>query len=322
MALPLVPVLGLVSAYMLFGWKMLLYLAGMVFCFAVYLVVKQETMLYVPKAMGNGTVRDNPQGMRSPAERALPFLDKTITTSDGEKIHAWYIPAGEFGSAVEKSAPSVIFLHANAFNMGHRMDLFERLHKLVKCNVLVIDYRGYGDSTGTPSEPGLEEDGLAAWRWLQDRAKEGHIDGSKIFLLGRSLGGAVATHMAARLQTQGVKVKGIIIENGFTSIADIVDAHFPWLAWKAFKDQFLRLKWDSHGKVKELKVPILFIAGAKDEIVPHHHMLRLSQAAGDFAELHVVENGMHNDTWLQAGPQYWAWIHGFLVKHAGHWDDK
>lgn len=300
-------VIAALFAYSFFGFKVFLYVGLLVASLAVYLVINQESILYVPKIANISNVRQNPVGMRSPAERGLKFDSLSLTTSDGERIHAWYIPARE-----EASAPTVLFLHANAGNMGLRMDLFEQLHRVTEANVLAIDYRGYGDSSGKPSEEGLLEDARTALAWLRERAEAGHLPKGKIYLFGRSLGGAVAVALALAVQEEApAPVCGVLLENTFTSIPDIVDHQFSWLAWGFVKRHLLRLKYNTLEKVPKLRVPILFIAGEADEIVPHVQMQRLSKAAAH-ATLHVVPGGQHNDTWAKAGQKYWTWIRDFF----------
>lgn len=116
----------------------------------------------------------------------------------------------------------------------------------------MVSYRGYGESEGTPSERGIRLDATAAVTYVKDRADK--IDTSRIFLFGRSIGGAVAIGTAANRQPGDVK--GVIVENSFTSIDDMIDVVFPPL--KVFK--FLnRNKWNSLSAMERLKAPVLFI---------------------------------------------------------------
>jgi fermentation-respiration switch protein FrsA (DUF1100 family) len=304
-------ILGLAGFYLL-GPKVVLW--GLLFALicCVWLIVNQESVLYVPVIQGIKTVRDNPSGMRSPTERGMKYEDVWMHTPDGEKIHGWYIPS----SADEATAPTVLFLHANAGNLGLRIDLFEKLNKVVKVNLLAIDYRGYGDSTGTPSEDGLITDAECGLGWLLKRARDGVIDGSKVFIFGRSLGGAVSISLAEKIQDEkpGEAIRGIIIENTFTSISEMMDSQFPWLAWDIIKKAFLRLKWDSITKVAKVRFPFLLIAGGKDELIPHHQMLRIAKTAQN-AQLEIVPEGGHNDTWSKGGTQYWKWVAEFVAAH-------
>merc|ERR1712113_864693 len=118
--------------------------------------------------------------------------------------------------------------------MGLRLQEFALMHQKLKVNILAFDYRGYGYSTGKPSQDGLIEDTEAVLRYLSTRANRGDVDASKVILFGRSLGGAVVAHVAGKenaYQSLGVKPAGVIICNSFTSIADLLDHLFPMLSF-------------------------------------------------------------------------------------------
>jgi len=176
----------------------------------------------------------------------------------------------------------------------------------LQANVFAFDYRGYGFSQGTPSEPGLIEDSEAALNYLAELGSQKVIDPNKVFLFGRSLGGAVVVQLASRGIKLPLQPAGIIIENSFTSIADMLDSLFPFLAFSILKKNFLRLKWETEKTISQIKVPILFLSGEKDELVPAGHMTRLKNASKtNVCEFHTFPEGTHNDTWLVSGDRYW-----------------
>ncbi|CAE7558906.1 WAV2 [Symbiodinium necroappetens] len=276
--------------------------------FVVNLIMRQESMLYVPCVMpGMQTPSDNPEGMRSPADRQMKFEDVFLETVDGLRIHAWFLPAGD--DSATRSAPTLLFCHANAGNIGLRIPNFEHLIKRLQVNVFALDYRGYGQSEGTPSEEGLIEDALCAWRWLQKESSAGRIDAEQLFVFGRSLGGAVTIALASELQKRAQQPlpRGLILENTFTSISDVVNALFPILAFESLKKRFLRIKWESIQRVPDLEVPMLFLTGEKDEMIPPSHSRHL-HARAEKSRLKrqvVFPEGHHNDTWEKGGEEYW-----------------
>jgi fermentation-respiration switch protein FrsA (DUF1100 family) len=126
------------------------------------------------------------------------------------------------------------------------------------------------------------------------------IDHTRVFVFGRSLGGAVAIYAAGL----DFPIAGIILENTFTNIADMVNAVMPKIAFLKFL--ILKIDWPSLTRIKTLKCRMLFISGQSDELVPVAHMNALYEAAVDAKQKEIlkVEGGDHNNTWKQAWPQY------------------
>ncbi|KAL1524931.1 hypothetical protein AB1Y20_019808 [Prymnesium parvum] len=286
------------------------------------LYLKQEALLYVPEMPGPSGIKmvtpaDNPRGMRSPKDHDLPFTNLKLRCSDGVLVHAWFIPA----PAAAASAPTLLFSHENAGNVGLRLHEFVAWHHKLGANVLAYDYRGYGFSDRAAiNEEGLMRDARAAWRWVEKAAADGLIDPAKVFLYGRSLGGAVTIQLAAELcaarasGAASLLPAGVIASNTFTSIEDMLGAVYPWLNWQFVRRWLLRLKWRSIEHIRQVRLPILFIRGLQDEIVPADHTLRLRDAAeaATSVQVHTVPDGTHNDTWLKAGEDYFAWLRSFM----------
>lgn len=227
-------------------------------------------------------------------------------------IHAWLI----LHAATAKNAPTLVFFHGNAGNIGLRLPNAVQMYHNLECNILMVEYRGYGDSDNAkPNEAGLKLDSEAALRFIKGNAS---VDQSKIFLFGRSLGGAVAFHLAQYAQsTPGMEIAGMIVENTFLSISTMVDHLMPFVA--PIKGLVLRIGWYSEQIAPLLdKTPVLYLAGGKDELVPHSHMKALyqlsSSKAGSLARMHVVEKGTHNETWMQGGKKYWEKIERFFAE--------
>jgi len=280
--------------------------------FLAMLYFNQENMLYLNKQDPNfQRPQDNPAHLklRNPSERGMKYEDRYFDTEDGCRLHAWMIYAPDGA----KDAPTIIFFHANAGNMGIRLPNVEQIHCHLKCNIFMVSYRGYGNSTGTPNEVGLCIDGKNTVEYVLKHAPELQINPKKIFLFGRSLGGAVAAQTAKHFEDQ---LCGIILENTFTSIPDMVDTLFPWLSHPWVKEKMLRMKWDTLSIIEELTLPICFFMGCIDEIVPHSHMLKLYKSAtkSRFKTRMKIEKGSHNDTWLQGGTEYLAFMHVFMER--------
>ncbi|KFG46673.1 phospholipase/carboxylesterase [Toxoplasma gondii p89] len=290
-------------------------------CMVVLLWYFQEKLLFYPGVpQGFETPDKNPKGLRSPAERGLPFEELWLRTVDGVKLHCWLIK--QKLPQVAAHAPTLIFFHGNAGNVGFRLPNVELLYKHVGVNVLIVSYRGYGFSEGSPTEAGVYRDGEAALDMLVERQNELHIDANKIFLFGRSLGGAVAIDLAVQRPHQ---VRGVIVENTFTSLLDMVWVVFPLLRPFQRTVRILqRLYMDNGEKIQRLRLPILFISGQKDELVPTRHMKKLFELCpSPLKEKEDVPLGGHNDTWEWAigGKSYYDRIAAF-IQHALQFEDQ
>jgi abhydrolase domain-containing protein 13 len=167
--------------------------------------------------------------------------------------------------------PTIVFFHGNAGNIGLRLPNALQMLQYLGANVLLVEYRGYGDSDDAQiNEAGLKLDSEAALQFIRTHPQ---VDPNQIFIFGRSLGGSVAFHLAQYAERKGIPIAGVIVENTFLSIAAMVDTLMPYVA--PFKALILRIGWRSELIVPHLTVPILYLAGARDELVPHSHMLEL-----------------------------------------------
>ncbi|CAD8052803.1 unnamed protein product [Paramecium primaurelia] len=269
------------------------------------LYIQQNSLIYLPAFQGlPQSPSQNMNGLRNPSERNLQYEDVEIGTLDRQKLKGWLIKQND-----SINVPTVIFLHENAGNIGTRLQFLELYFSNVKCNILIIAYRGYSDSTGKPSEQGLQLDGESIVNYLFHR---NDIDSSKIFVHGKSLGGAVAIHAMTQNIAKGIR--GVILENTFTSIDDMVDVIFPKL--KFFKSILLKNHWLSIQKIGQITQPILFIYSMRDEIVPVQHMAQLQNAAqrAKFIEKFVIEDGDHNTNWSREPEKYFNSISSFINK--------
>jgi abhydrolase domain-containing protein 13 len=161
---------------------------------------------------------------------ASNYLDLRIPTPDGESLAAYYIRPSRGDRA---SQATIIMFHGNAGNIGHRLPIAKALADMNRLNVLMVEYRGYGLSTGTPDEKGLNIDSQAGLDWVRNYADEaGEKDGfakrggndygkGKVIIYAQSIGGAVAIQLAARNQASG-DVLGLILENTFLSIKKLI----------------------------------------------------------------------------------------------------
>lgn len=269
----IVTILGAAAA----GWLLL----------SLYVYVMQERLVYLSHLPGRAIEI-------SPADFGFDHTDVTLETSDGVRLHGWYVDA-------TNARATVLFLHGNAGNISNRLDSIAIFNSL-GLDVLIIDYRGYGQSEGSTSEQGTYRDAEAAWRYLTG---ERGIDPSRIVIFGRSLGGAIAAHLAATHE-----VGALIVESSFTSAADMAAKLYPFLPVRLL----LRLEYPVIDYVASAKAPVFIVHGRDDEIIPFGMGQALFDAAREpkaFLEL----DGDHNTAFLSDRQRYVDGLRRFLAEH-------
>lgn len=214
--------------------------------------------------------------------------DAWITTRDGVKLHGWF-------AAPADAKLATLFLHGNAGNVTHRVQAILAIREAGSA-VLVLDYRGFGKSEGSPSESGVTLDAEAAFVWLQKRG----FPPERIVLHGESLGTAVAVDLATR-----TKCAGLVLEAPFTSASAVAGTVVPLLG------RTLISGFDSLSRIGRVKVPLLIIHGTRDEIIPFEMGKQLFAAANEPKQFWAVEGAGHNDIAETAGATYSERLKGF-----------
>lgn len=253
--------------------------------FSLLLYIFQPKLIYFP---------DNTL-LFSPAGFDLPYESVTLTTTEEVKIHGWWIPH-------ENPRATMLFLHGNAGNISHRLQKLQ-IYNQLGLSVLIIDYRGYGQSEGTPTETGTYLDAEAAWNYLTQTRR---IMAGDIVIYGESLGGVVATWLASQVATTGA----VIIESTFTSVRDMGNHYYPFLP----VNLITRIHYPALKYIQAFTRPLLVIHSPTDEIVPYEMGQRLFKAANppkDFLEI----RGDHNAGFLRSGDIYIDGLDGFIQKH-------
>ncbi len=234
----------------------------------------------------------------TPSAWGLAYEDLQIPSDDGVTLHGWFVPH-------EGARRVVLFLHGNAGNISHRRESVAIFHSL-GLDVLIFDYRGYGNSSGTPDEQGLYRDAAAAWRYLTEVRG---IPPEDIVIFGRSLGGAVAAQLAAE-----VNAAGVIIESSFSSARDFANAVFPLLS----RLVILRYRFAAAEALARTRSPVLILHSPDDEIMPFDLGRRLYDAAPG-PKRFVTLRGDHNGGFLVSRPEYDRALADFVASlPAGH----
>ena len=213
-----------------------------------------------------------------PGELGFRVVDVTIAVR-GEKVHAWWMPAARAGGKV------ILYFHGNDGNVSTSLAETALLRELGHA-VMVVDYRGYGESDGTfPSEATVYEDAEAALGFL---TRQWGIAPRDVYVYGHSLGAAVAIDLAVKHRDLG----GLVVESGFTSIADMAELNQKYSIYPV--RLLLNQRFESIAKVPELKLPVLYIHGTADEIVPYHMGVSLFERSGGHKRLLPVPGGDHD----------------------------
>lgn len=231
---------------------------------AMYLL--QRTFIYFPE----------PQ-RTAPADADLPNVaERIIETADGEKVVAWYAPA-------KPGQPTLLYFHGNGGALETRRD---RIRKYMDRGrgILMMSYRGYSGSTGTPTEAANVADAKLAYDAL---VKEG-VNPADIILYGESLGSGVAVQVAREKPAQG-----LILDSPYTNLADIGAEIYWWLPVRWLMSD----TYNSRRYIAELKLPIFILHGAEDAVVPAVMGQELFTLATAPKEIAVLPGAGHNDHW-------------------------
>jgi uncharacterized protein len=231
-----------------------------------------NAMLYFPSRTVVGT----------PADAGLTYDDVNLTTDDGQRLHGWWVQ-----HRAASGRGHVLLCHGNAGNIGDRIAHAEVL-TAAGFDVLLFDPRGYGSSSGRPTEAGMYLDARAARSWLASRPG---VDPARVLYLGESLGGAVALELALAHPPAGV-----VLLSAFTSVRDMARLHYRAIPPALVPDAYPSLR-----RIANLRAPLLVLHGEDDMIVPIEHGRALFDAAPEPKRLRVVRGVGHNDIVSRAG---------------------
>jgi len=247
---------------------------------------RQPQMLYLPD-MPNRALE------ATPTQLGLEYQNISLVTDDGIRIHGWH-------TNHPNPRAHMVFFHGNAGNISHRLDSINLFHKL-GLEVVIIDYRGYGQSEGSPSEAGTYLDAKAAWDYLMRIG----VPGNRVIIFGRSLGGAIAAHLASN-QSAG----GLIIESAFASVPEVGAIHYPWLPVKLLS----RYEYATANYAAKAKMPKLIIHSRNDEIAPIEQGKKIFELASKpkaFVEL----GGSHNEAIYISREDYMRGLEQYLDQY-------
>jgi len=237
-----------------------------------------------------------PEARRAEITRRFPAASEvTINAADGTKLHGWLVkPPG-----VER-APLVLYYGGNAEEVSH---MLEAVGDTVRGDTpgvawLLVNYRGYGASEGSPSQVSLVADALAQYDYATALP---NMDVQRIFVFGRSLGSGVAVQLAAHRP-----VRGVILVSPYDSLAAVAKRYY----WYLPVDWMLKHRFDSIGAAPQMKQPLLCFIAERDDVIPPEHAERLFAAWAGPKRRVLLGGAGHNTTDSTQG--FWPSVRDFL----------
>jgi uncharacterized protein len=252
-----------------------------------YVYVYQARLIFFPNVPGRTLTA-------TPSQIGLKYEDVRIDTSDHVVLHGWYVPAAA-------NAPAVLFCHGNAGNIAHRLEWLEIIHGM-GIAALLFDYRGFGQSSGTPTEQGTYLDAQAAWDYLTITKR---FSPSSIVIVGESLGGPIAAHLA-----KDVAPGALILVSTFTSVPDLGRVFYWYLPVRLLA----RFRYPTAAYVACVHAPILVIHSRDDETIPFSHGEQLRKRTRAPAQLLEIV-GDHNTALMLSKPMLTNGMRSFLESH-------
>jgi uncharacterized protein len=234
-----------------------------------------------------------------PDNYGLAHEELMIEVAEGGTVHGWHFPAAE------QNAPVLVIFHGNAGNISHRLDWLAPFLRR-GLGALLFDYRGYGKSTGRPSEKNFQQDALIIWDYLTKTKK---LPCGSLILFGRSIGSAPAAYLAANRP-----VGGLIMEGAFFRGADMARQIFGFLPVQLI----MKNRWEVAEALSKTQVPVLITHGTEDEVVPFKLGKKLAETKGpDDLEWWPVSGGRHLDLHILQGANYYDRMEKFARRAVG-----
>jgi len=268
------------------AWNILTAVAIAYVAVLVIVFLFQSRLVYYPEVGREVTA--------TPQSYGLKFEAVEIRTTDGETLQAWWVPA-------EDARGTVLFFHGNAGNISHRLDYLLMFNRL-RHSTLIVDYRGYGKSTGTPSEEGTYRDAEAAWDYLRNAQS---VSPQDLVIAGESLGGGVASWLATK-----VRPRAVLLYSTFTSVADLGAQIYWFLPVRLMS----RIGYENLGNLKRIHAPVFIAHSRDDDVVPYAHGRKLFEAAGEPKEFLELRGG-HNEGFIFTRKEWVAQLATFLNRH-------
>ncbi|OFZ98697.1 MAG: hypothetical protein A3H35_08085 [Betaproteobacteria bacterium RIFCSPLOWO2_02_FULL_62_17] len=247
----------------------------------------QDVLIFMPQARSERELQAVLSRHRAVEEVRLP-------ADDGVTLHGWFLGSGR---AQGSRAPLLVYYGGNAEEVSW---LLGEAGRFAGYSLLLVNYRGYGGSGGKPGESVLYADALRIFDYAASRAD---VDATRMVIMGRSLGSAMAVHVAARRAARAV-----VLVSPYDSMVALGRRHHPYLP----VSMLLRHRFEALADAPRANAPLLALVASRDSIVPVEHSRRLVGAWGGPSAWRVIEGADHND--ISDSPAYWQAIAAFLAQ--------
>ena len=272
----------------------------------------ERSLAYFPELTLKGT----------PEHVGLRYEDLWLKTEDGNSVNGWWIPGPVGPDHPDNRAhlnetpgragrPTWVYLHGNGGNISARLDGYRAIHLRTGANILSVDYRGFGQSPGRPSELATYADGRAAVAEARRRHNSQDCEPEAMVIFGVSMGAAVATKVA-----EDIRPDVLLLESPPSSFPDLAPVVYPWTRLLPLS-LLMQTRYETRSHISRLDVPTLVIHGDRDDIVPIEYARRVFDSANDPKRLYIVEGGTHDRPDLVDQDRYYTEVNGFIEEFAG-----
>lgn len=251
-----------------------------------YLYINQDKLIFFPRPINQKILNEYKETYKN-------VEDLSIKTSDGNKLEGWFVKNNE-----SEKSPLVIYFGGNAEEVSH---MISTANYVKGWSWALINYRGYGTSTGEPNERNLFDDSTLIFDYLINRYD---VDSTKVIAFGRSLGTGVAIYLS-----NNRRVEGMILTTPYDSMTSVVKEIYPFIPI----EYLLKNKFDSISIAPRIKIPIMIIVAENDTEIPASHANNLASKFPGECEYHLIAGAGHNT--IDKKIEYMKYISNFLENH-------
>jgi hypothetical protein len=265
------------------GLKLLVIILAAFLIVVLFFYFNQDKLIFFPQPISQETIAEI-------SKEPENIENIKINTQDGNMLSGWLVKSSKL-----KKSPLVIYFGGNAEEVSH---MIRESDKFNEWSLSLINYRGYGLSSGRPSEINLFDDAAAIYDYY---ARREDIDNKKIVVMGRSLGSGVAVYLGTNRP-----VEGVILVTPYDSMTNLARSNYPFLPVSLI----LKHRFDSISRAQEIRIPMLALVAGNDTTIPPVHAKHLVDKWGGKSTMKIIEGANHNS--ISSSEDYWDYIKDYL----------